>query len=138
MKKISSLLLILPFVILPVLAQAQSSGVNVVVDMQGIDQAKYNSDLQSCQGTATQVQPTQAQRESMVGTAARGAALGAAAGAISGNSGTQGAKSGAGVGVVAAGVRNSQNRRAATQQSQSEIDAVVKNCMRGRGYNVLN
>ncbi|MGV6826959.1 MAG: glycine zipper family protein [bacterium] len=136
MKKFSSSLLFLPFAILPVLAQ--SSGVNVVVDMQGIDPAKYNSDLQSCQGTAAQVQPTQGQRESLAGTAARGAALGAAAGAISGNSGTQGAKSGAGAGVVAAGVRNSQNRRSATQQSQSEVDAVVKNCMRGRGYNVLN
>lgn len=122
----------------PLLANAQSSGVNVIVDMEGIDPAKYNQDLQSCQGAGTQVQPAEAEREGVVGTAARGAALGAAAGAISGNSGSQGAKSGAGVGVVAAGARNARNRRDAKKDTKSEIDMVVKNCMRARGYSVLN
>ena len=67
-----------------------------------------------------------------------GTYLGAAAGAISGNSGSKGAKTGAGVGVVAAGARNARNRRDAKKQTKNELDTVVKNCMRGRGYNVLN
>ena len=117
--------------------QAQSS-VNIVVDMEGLDVGQYNSDLQACQGTGTSVQSTTADRESVVGTAARGAAVGAAAGAISGNSGSKGAKTGAGAGVVAAGVRNSRNRRDASKNTKAEQEAVVKNCMRGRGYNVLN
>jgi hypothetical protein len=126
------------FVAMPMLAQAQNSSPNVIVDMEGVDQAQYNSDLQACQGTGTQVQATEAQREGVVGTAARGAVVGATAGAISGNSGSKGAKTGAGVGVVAASARNARNRRGAKKQTKNELDTVVKNCMRGRGYNVLN
>ncbi len=120
-----------------VLAQAQNTP-NVIVDMEGVDPAQFNVDLQACQGAGTQVQAQNPEREAVVGTAARGAAIGAAAGAISGNSGSQGAKTGAGVGVVAAGARNAKNRREAKSQTKEEKDMVVKNCMRGRGYNVLN
>ena len=120
------------------LVQAQNKAPNVIVDMQGVDQAQYNADLQACQGAGTQVQAQQPEREAVAGTAARGAAVGAAAGAISGNSGSQGAKTGAGVGVVAAGARNAKNRREAKKETKQEQDMVVKNCMRGRGYNVLN
>ena len=126
------------FAAVPMLAQAQSSTPNVIVDMQGVDEAQYNADLQACQGAGTQVQTTEAQREGVVGTAARGAAVGAAAGAISGNSGSKGAKTGAGVGVVAASARNARGRRDAKKQTKNELDMVIKNCMRGRGYNVLN
>ncbi len=124
-------------VAMPVVAQAQNAP-NVVVDMEGVDQAQYNADLQACQGTGTQVQAQEPEREGVARTAARGAAVGAAAGAISGNSGSDGAKAGAGVGVVAAGARNARGRREAKSQTKAEQDAVVKNCMRGRGYNVLN
>lgn len=125
-------------VVVPALAQAQNNAPNVIVDMTGVDHAQFNADLQACQGAGTQVQEQQAEREGLVGTAARGAALGAAAGAISGNSGSQGARSGAATGVVVAGVRNQKNRREAKADAQDERDMVVKNCMRGRGYNVLN
>lgn len=118
-------------------ALAQNS-VNVIVDMEGVDQAQYQKDLQSCQGAGTQVQEKQPEREGIVRGAARGAAIGAAAGAVSGNSGSQGAKSGAGAGVAASGIRNAKNRREAKVDTKNEIDMVVKNCMRGRGYTVLN
>ena len=123
---------------IPVLAQAQNKAPNVIVDMQGVDPAQYNADLQACQGAGTQVQAQDPEREAVAGTTARGAAVGAAAGAISGNSGSQGAKTGAAVGVVAGTSRNAKNRREAKKQTKDEQDMVVKNCMRGRGYNVLN
>ena len=138
MLKLNHALTLALFAAMPMLAQAQNSTPNVIVDMQGVDQAQYNTDLQACQGTGTQVQTKEAQREGVVGTAARGAAVGAAAGAISGNSGSKGAKTGAGVGVVAASSRNARNRREAKKQTKNELEMVVKNCMRGRGYNVLN
>ena len=32
----------------------------------------------------------------------------------------------------------SRNRRAASANASAQADQIVKNCMRGRGYNVLN
>ena len=102
---------------------------NVVVDMSQVqDYNQYQIDLQQCEG----------QRDSVAGTAVKGAAVGAAAGAVSGGSGSKAAKKGAGVGVIAAASRNSRNRRAASANASAQADQIVKNCMRGRGYNVLN
>ena len=112
---------------------------NVVVDMSQVqDYTQYQTDLQQCEGLAVQNQPDAPQREAVAGTAVRGAAVGAAAGAISGGSGSSAAKKGAGVGVIAAASRNSRNRRAASANASAQTDQIVKNCMRGRGYNVLN
>lgn len=112
---------------------------NVVVDMSQIqDYNQYQTDLQQCEGLAVQNQPDAPQREAVAGTAVRGAAVGATAGAISGGSGSKAAKKGAGIGVIAAASRNSRNRRAASANASAQTDQIVKNCMRGRGYNVLN
>ena len=112
---------------------------NVVVDMsQVVDYTVYQTDLQQCEGLAVQNQPSAPQREAVAGTAVKGAAVGAAAGAVSGGSGSKAAKKGAGIGVIAAASRNSQNRRAASANASAQMDQIVKNCMRGRGYNVLN
>ena len=112
---------------------------NVVVDMsQVVDYTVYQTDLQQCEGLAVQNQPSAPQREAVAGTAVKGAAVGAAAGAVSGGSGSKAAKKGAGIGVIAAASRNSQNRRAASANASAQTDQIVKNCMRGRGYNVLN
>ena len=91
-------------------------------------------DLQQCEGLAVQNRLDTPQREAVSGTAARGAATGA----VSGGSGSKAAKKGAGVGVIAAASRNSRNRRAARANASAQADQIVKNCMRGRGYNVLN
>ncbi|MGD9020554.1 MAG: hypothetical protein PVF46_02060 [Lysobacterales bacterium] len=138
MLKLKYLCLLALLAVMPLLAQAQNKAPNVIVDMQGVDQAQYNADLQACQGAGTQAQAQDAEREALAGTAARTAAVGAAAGAISGNSGSQGAKTGAAVGIVAGSARNAKNRREAKKQTKEEQDMVVKNCMRGRGYDVLN
>ena len=109
---------------------------NVVVDMSQVqDYNQYQVDLQQCEGLAVQNQPDAPQREAVAGTAVRGAAVGAAAGAVSGGSGSKAAKKGAGVGVIAAA---SRNRRVASANASAQTDQIVKNCMRGRGYNVLN
>ena len=111
----------------------------VVVDMSQVqDYTQYQTDLQQCEGLAVQNQPDAPQREAAAGTAVKGAAVGAAAGAISGGSGSSAAKKGAGIGVIAAASRNSRNRRAASANASAQTDQIVKNCMRGRGYNVLN
>ena len=112
---------------------------NVVVDMsQVVDYTVYQTDLQQCEGLAVQNQPSAPQREAVAGTAVKGAAVGAAAGAVSGGSGSKAAKKGAGIGVIAAASRNSQDGRAASANASAQTDQIVKNCMRGRGYNVLN
>jgi len=108
---------------------------NVVVDMSQVqDYNQYQMDLQQCEGLAVQNQPDAPQSEAVAGTAVRRAA----AGAVSGGSGSKAAKKGAEVGVIAAASRNSRNRRAASANASAQTDQIVKNCMRGRGYNVLN
>jgi len=120
-------------------AMATSALANVVVDMSQIeDYTQYQTDLQQCEGLAVQNQPDAPQRESVAGTAVKGAAVGAAAGAISGGSGSKAAKQGAGAGVIVAAGRNSRERRDAGAKAAEKKDQIVKNCLRGRGYNVLN
>jgi len=120
-------------------AMATSALANVVVDMSQIeDYTQYQTDLQQCEGLAVENQPDAPQRESVAGTAVKGAAVGAAAGAISGGSGSKAAKKGAGAGVIVAAGRNSRERRDASANAAEQKDQIVKNCLRGRGYNVLN
>ena len=111
---------------------------NVAVDMSQVqDYNQYQMDLQQCEGLAVQNRSDTPQREAVSGTAASGAATGA----VSGGSGSKAAKKGAGVGGIAAASRNSRNsrnRRAARANASAQADQIVKNSMRGRGYNVLN
>ena len=108
---------------------------DVVVDTPQVqDYNQYQVDLQQCEGLAVQNQPDAPQSEAVAGTAVRGAA----AGAVSGGSGSKAAKKGAEVGVIAAASRNSRNRRAASANASAQAHQIVKNCKRGRGYNVLN
>ena len=125
--------------ILAVSAMTSSAHANVVVDMSQVqDYTQYQTDLQQCEGLAVQNQPGAPQRDSVAGTAVKGAAVGAAAGAVSGGSGSKAAKKGAGAGVLIAAGRNSHERRQASANAAAQKDQIVKNCMRGRGYNVLN
>lgn len=98
---------------------------SVIVDHRGIDYNVYAVDMRECRQYADQV--------SVGGNAAAGAIggalMGAAFGAIFGDSDLAmqvagaGALYGAADGVVAGAAGKS---------------GVIKNCMRGRGYNVLN
>ena len=88
---------------------------NVVIDMSQVqDYTQYQMDLQQCEDLAVQNQPDAPQRESVAGTAIKG------------------------VGVIAAASRNSRNRRQASANASAQTDQIVKNCMHGRDYSVLN
>ena len=93
-----------------------------IVDTQGINMAHYEHDLANCEDYGSQVRI----EKGVAKGAAAGGAVGAASGAILGDVGT-----GAGLGAVAGAARSAQI--GAREKSQ-----VVKNCLRGRGYRVLN
>lgn len=95
----------------------------VVIDPDGVDMGQFDRDLEDCRQIAKQV-------DQKAGAGAVGGALvGAAIGAIVGNSST--AARSAGVGAVLGGAGGAGS-------THKEKKVVVKNCMRDRGYNVLN
>jgi outer membrane lipoprotein SlyB len=96
-----------------------------IVDMKGVNPASYQRDLSECQQYATQVGVGD---KAMVGAAA-GAVVGGLVGAAAGDSDT--AKRSAGGGAVLGGASG-------VAKGLGEKDAVVKNCLRNRGYAVLN
>lgn len=96
-----------------------------IVDLKGVDREQYEEDLADCQSYADEVPIAK-----HAGTAATaGAAVGAVAGVISGNS-TSAAR-GAGYGVVYGGTMSGA-------AAVGEKRDVLRECMRGRGYRVLN
>ncbi|MDZ4080817.1 MULTISPECIES: glycine zipper family protein [Hydrocarboniphaga] len=104
---------------------AGCAGNGPIIDRTGVDEKRYASDLSECRTYASEVSTGKAAGKSAIA----GAVVGAAIGAITGNS-TSVAR-GAGVGGVAGGASG------AVSGEQSK-DQVVKNCLRGRGYKVLN
>jgi hypothetical protein len=94
-----------------------------VIDPAGVDMGLYQADLAECEQISRQV-------EQKAGAgAAGGAVIGGLIGAITGDS-DRVAKS-AGTGAVIGGAKGA----GATQR---ERDQVVKNCLRNRGYKILN
>lgn len=118
-------MLICLVLICSVAACAGRGGRGPIVDMRGVDPAQYRIDHMECQEYAEQVE--------MGGRAATGAAAGAVVGgligAAVGNSDT--AKRSAGAGAVVGGARG-------TGDAVRERQMVVRNCLRNRGYAVLN
>jgi outer membrane lipoprotein SlyB len=104
---------------------AGCAGNGPIVDTKNIDQARYKQDLSECQTYAGQVNTGAAAGKS----AAAGAVVGGIVGAIFGNSTT--VIQSAGVGGVLGGAQGAAN-------GEQSKDQVVKNCLRGRGYSVLN
>ena len=97
----------------------------VIVDMKGVDPTKYQADLNECTAYADQVDAA----GKVGGNAAGGAVVGGAIGGIFG--GPEGAARGAGAGAVTGGARG-------VEQTVNERHVVVANCLRNRGYAVLN
>ena len=101
--------------------------VRPLVDMKGVNQAAYESDLKDCQ--------TYAQQQSGMGsTAAKGAAAGVVVGGLLGlvtGGNSSGIAQAAGAGAVVGGAGG------AFSGNQAQ-EAVVKRCLSGRGYKVLN
>lgn len=105
------------------------AGANVrpLVDMKGVNESAYENDLKDCQNYAQQ-------QSGMGETAAKGAGAGAVVGGLlglvtGGNGSGIAQAAGAGAVIGAAGGAFSGN------QAQ---EAVVKRCLSGRGYKVLN
>lgn len=94
-----------------------------VIDPAGVDMERYQADLAECEQVAQQVD------QKAGAEAAGGALVLGLIGAVVGDSET--AKKGAGVGAISGGARGAS----ATNRERA---LVVKNCLRNRGYRVLN
>ena len=96
-----------------------------IVDMRGVNASQYRVDLSECNQYAAQVSVGQRAGAGAVA----GAVIGGAVGAAVGNSDT--AQRSAGAGAVIGGVRGGAD-------GYRERNVVVRNCLRNRGYAVLN
>jgi outer membrane lipoprotein SlyB len=99
-----------------------SSTSGPIIDTKGVNMSRYEADLADCQGYSKQVHIEQGVAKG----AAAGGAVGAATGAVVGDAGQ-----GAGVGAIAGAAKSAQ-------RGEREKTQVVNNCLRGRGYRVLN
>ena len=97
-----------------------------IIDRKGVDMSRYYVDKAECEAYANEVRT----EEKVVRGVLGGAVVGGAIGAIL-NRGPDSAERGAGVGAVSGGVRGGQ-------EGLRETERVVKQCLRGRGYRVLN
>ena len=94
-----------------------------IIDPAGVDMAQFDADVAECEQIAEQVE------QKAGGQAAGGALVGGLIGAIVG--GGDSAIVGAGVGAVGGGAGGAVD----TRQEKSKV---VKNCLRNRGYKILN
>jgi len=97
----------------------------IIIDQKGVNMNAYDQDLAECRTYASEVKTN----EKTAKGAGSGALVGGLIGAITG--GVDGAARGAGVGAVGGGARG------ASEGERSEVE-VVKRCLGGRGYRVLN
>ena len=116
--------------LLPLVFLAASCTSDPIVDTHGVDQGKYDNDLADCRGYADQVDVASGAAGGAAIGAAAGAALGAVIGAMTGAPGT-GAAIGAASGGATGGVSG-------VGSGASRQDRVVRNCLRERGYRVLD
>jgi outer membrane lipoprotein SlyB len=96
----------------------------VIIDKRGIDMQQYAADLDECGAYADEVRAG----EKVAAHSAGGAVVGGAVGSIYRHSD---AEEGAAAGAVVGAVRG-------VERVSAERSLVVKNCMRQRGYIVLN
>ena len=101
------------------------TGNTPIIDTQGVNLSRYEGDLAECRTYADEVQIAQKAAAGSVS----GAVIGGLLGAVWGNSNT--AQRGAGVGAVSGGAKG-------VIGGVRERDRVIKRCLMGRGYRVLN
>jgi outer membrane lipoprotein SlyB len=97
----------------------------IIIDKKGVNMSAYSQDLAECREYSSEVQTGE--------KAARGAGSGAVVGGLVGAvvGGSDSAARGAGVGAVTGGARG-------VNEGEKDKVKVVKRCLRGRGYKVLN
>ncbi|WGL16885.1 glycine zipper family protein [Microbulbifer bruguierae] len=100
----------------------------IVIDTYGVNMRQYQLDLADCRGLATAARYDAGRRG--VVRAAGGALLGGALGAIIGDT-SSAAAAGAGAGALLGGVSG-------VGSAHTEERYITRNCLRGRGYRVLN
>lgn len=96
---------------------------DVIIDPAYVDRAQYEQDYAECERIAEQVRQKAGER------AAKGAIVGGIIGAILGDK--ESAAKGAGIGAVGGASKGSR-------ETEREKLKVIKNCLRNRGYTVLN
>jgi hypothetical protein len=97
-----------------------------IIDRKGVDMRRYYDDKAECETYANEVRTGEKVARGAVG----GAVVGGAIGTIIDRE-PNSAERGAGAGAVTGGVRGAQ-------EGIRETERVVKQCLRGRGYRVLN
>jgi len=98
----------------------------VITDTAGVDMDKYNADILDCRQYASQINPAKEITKGAILGAVVGGLIGAAA-----NIDSDTTRSVAGVGAVAGAAGSGE-------EALSEQDQVIKKCLIGRGYKVLN
>ena len=121
MKKLLAVFLVASFALLV----ASCANYRPLIDSRGVDMNKYEADLRDCQQYAQQVAGPGTQAAVGAGI---GAALGYALSRAAGSNYDHGANARVGAVAGAAG--------GAAHGAESEI-SVIRRCMSGRGYNVL-
>lgn len=117
---------LLPCFLLVTACSAMKDPSGAIVDLQGVNRQQYEIDLADCQSYADEVSIG----KHVAAGAAGGAAVGTVAGAVSGANKT-GIGQAAGVGAVYGGTM-------AGVSAVGEHRQVLRECLRGRGYRVLN
>mgnify|MGYP003345160607 CR=1 FL=1 len=97
----------------------------IIIDTQGVNMDTYYGDLADCENYARQIDVASETTEGVV----EGAVVGGVLGAVLGSHET--AERSAGAGAVLGGVKG--NKRARYEQER-----IVRRCLKGRGYRVLN
>lgn len=117
------------FIVLLSFMGCANTGADVrpIVDMQGVNQSRFEVDLAECQQYAQQQSGAGA---SAAKGAVGGAGIGGLIGLVTGGNGTKVAQS-AGVGAVIGGATGAYSGNKAQEN-------IVKRCLTGRGYRVLN
>jgi outer membrane lipoprotein SlyB len=112
-------------IVMTLAATACVSTDEIIIDEKGVNMAQYEQDLAECRSYGEQV----ATESKMAKGAGSGALVGGLIGAIV--DGGEGAARGAGVGAVTGGAKGARSG------DQEEVQ-VVKRCLSGRGYRLLN
>jgi outer membrane lipoprotein SlyB len=115
--------------ILTLLVACSNMGSNYspIVDKKGVDESRYQQDLAECQNLSTDAQGAGA---SGAKKAAGGAAVGALIGLVGGGNSTNIAQA-AGIGGVIGGASG-------LYSGNAEKENIIRRCLSGRGYRVLN
>jgi outer membrane lipoprotein SlyB len=110
---------------IPLIVVACTTTDEIIIDEKGVDMSHYQDDLSECSEYSKQV----AVAEKGARGAASGAVVGGLIGAVGG--GHHSTSEAAGTGAVVGGAKG-------INEGDRDKVKVVKNCLRGRGYKILN